>query len=67
MPVIVGALGMIQKGIYTVTKNMRFPNYMEYKKVHFAELLISLGEYNQCGWKISSQKRKQKYEYIEYI
>ena len=30
---------------------MIVPAYMKYKKLHFVELLISLGESTQCDWK----------------
>ena len=44
--VIVGALGMIKERI---DKHMnKIPAHMKYKKLHFAELLITLEEYNQC-------------------
>ena len=32
---------------------------MKYKKLHFAELLISLKEYYECEWKNKTQKRQQ--------
>ena len=32
----------------TLTRYLIVPAYMKYKRIHFAELFISLGEYYQC-------------------
>ena len=40
----------------TLTKHLICPAYMKYKKLHFVELLISLGEYFQCDKKSKTQK-----------
>ena len=66
MPVIVGALGMINKEtnkhINKIPGNARL--YEIQKILHFAELLISLEEYSYCDWKNNTQKRQQKHKYI---
>ena len=41
-------------------------SYMKYKNLHFAELLISLENY-QCEWEILFKSGSKKYKYIEYI
>ena len=69
-PVIVGALGMIKKGtdehINMIHGN---PSRCErQKKMPFVKLLISLGEYHQCDWKITPKiDSKKKHYNIEYI
>ena len=35
--------------------------------MHLVELLISLGEFYQCDWKISLKRGSKKHKYIEYI
>ena len=65
MPVIVGALGMIKKGqINTLIRYLTVPAYMKYKKLHFAELLISLGDYYQCDLKSNTWKYEWNIEHI---
>ena len=46
VPVILGALGMIKKGeINTLIRYLAVPSDVKYKKLHFAELFISLRKY----------------------
>ena len=45
VPVIVGALRMIKKKRLEKHINKAVPAYMKYKKLQFAELLISLRDY----------------------
>ena len=62
MQVIVGALSMIKKGTdEQIVKITGCPSKYEIlKNMHFAELLISIGEYYQCEWKNNTQKKQQK-------
>ena len=48
--------------INTFTRYMAIPAYMKLKrkKMHFAELLISWGEYYQCDWKVSPKRNRKK-------
>ena len=58
LPVIMGVLVMIKiAGSHNLT---------EIKKLHFVELVISLGEYYQSEWKISPKRGCKKHKYIEY-
>ena len=51
LSVIVGDVDIIEKETGEHI-NKIVPAYMKYKKkLHFAELFIFLGEYNQCDWK----------------
>ena len=54
-PVIVRSLGMIKEGIHKHTNKMpENPSLYEIqKKIYFAVLLISLGDYYQCNRKMS--------------
>ena len=54
VPVIVGTLGMIKKGTDKHINN-------EIKILHFAQLLIPLGEFYQLRLKNITQKRQQKH------
>ena len=45
MALIMGALGMIKKETDKIARCQTVQAYMKYKKMYFAELLISLGEY----------------------
>ena len=54
-----GDQGRIKKGkAKHINKNSVSPSQYEIpkKKMHFAELLISLREYNQYDWKISPKE-----------
>ena len=57
VPIIMGAQGIIKKStdkrINKITGSSRL---YEIQKMHFAELLISFGEFCQCVWKISPQR-----------
>ena len=63
VPVIVGALGMIKeetdKHINRISGSLSLYEKQK-QKLHFAELLISLGDYYWCDWKILRKKRQQK-------
>ena len=60
-----GALDMIKKE--TLARYPAVPVNMKYKKLHFSELLISVGEYYQYHWKISPKIGCKKHEYVECI
>ena len=61
LPVIVQTVCMIKKE--TDKHIIRTPgsgSLHEIQKLHFAELIISFGEYYQCHWKISFKNGEQK-------
>ena len=61
VPVIIRTWLWSQMGqINMLTRYQTVPANIKYKKLHFMELLISLGEYYQFDWKISPKKRLQK-------
>ena len=58
----------LRKGqLNILTRYMAIPANMIYKNLLFAELLISFGEYSQCGWKISPKRSREKYKYIKRL
>ena len=63
VPVIVKSLGTIKKATYKRLTSI----YEIQKKLPFAELLIFLGKYYTIWPRNNTQKRQQKYKYIEYI
>ena len=61
VPVIVGALDRIKKG--TNKRINKIPVHMAYKKLHLAEMLISLGDVNEKN--VNEKKNIQKRQKIE--
>ena len=52
------------KHVYKIPDSL---SLYEIQKLHFAVLLIYLGEYYQCDGEISPKRVSKKHKYIEYV